>query len=57
MTMLGQRTQRMVARGRGRPRRQQADCIREDMKVANVAKQAALDGAKWKLRIQTDDPT
>ena len=32
------------------------DCVREDMNVANVIEQNALERAKWKGKIRAGDP-
>ena len=45
------------AKGRERPRRRLADCVKEEMKVENSTEQDALERAKRKGGIHTDDPT
>ena len=47
---VGQRTRKMVIgkRGRGRPKRRWKDCIKEDMTIADVTEEDALDRPKWR---------
>ena len=44
-------------RKRGRPKRRWKDCIKEDLELAGLKEEDALDRAKWRKAIRTGDPT